>query len=96
MTGGDRDTMTQYRSLMAPDTLDAAIDDYLAGRLGAEKQRQLEALIKEKPDVRHRVEALQAQDEALRHLGEDILDEPLPARLLEALGLGDIGEDANS
>ncbi|EKV32603.1 hypothetical protein C882_2682 [Caenispirillum salinarum AK4] len=79
--------MTQYRSPMASETLDAAIDDYLAGRLSAEERSRLEALIDENPEVRHRVETLQSQEEALRHLGEDILDEPLPDRLLEALGL---------
>lgn len=86
--------MTQYRSPMAADTLDAAIDDYLAGRLNAEERQRLETLIDENPEVRHRVETLQSQEEALRHLGEDILNEPLPDRLLEALGLDDVGDDS--
>ncbi|WP_404380807.1 anti-sigma factor family protein [Caenispirillum salinarum] len=85
--------MTQYRSPMASETLDAAIDDYLAGRLSAEDRSRLEALIEENPEVRHRVETLQSQEEALRHLGEEILDEPLPDRLLEALGL-DLEDEA--
>lgn len=79
--------MTQYRTPMASGSLDAAIDDYLAERLSAEERSRLEALIDERPEVRHRLETLQSQEEALRHLGADILREPVPDRLLEALGL---------
>lgn len=65
------------------------------GRLSDEERLRLEALIDEKPEVRHRVEFLQSQEEVLRHLGEDILNEPLPERLLEALGLDGDSDDSD-
>ncbi len=67
--------------------LDATIDDYLAGRLSASDRSRLETLIEQDPAVRQRVDVLRAQEEALRHLGSDILDEPVPEHLLAALGL---------
>lgn len=79
--------MTSLRHAGAVESLDAAIDDYLAGRLSADERSRLESLIEENPEVRKRVDTLRAQEEALRHLGEDILNEPVPDRLLAALGL---------
>ncbi|GAA0578237.1 hypothetical protein [Caenispirillum bisanense] len=67
--------------------LDATIDDYLTGRLSDTDRSRLERLIEQDPAVRQRVDVLRAQEEALRHLGSDILDEPVPDRLLAALGL---------
>ncbi|MCA1941123.1 MAG: hypothetical protein LDL26_09010 [Caenispirillum bisanense] len=81
--------MTSLREAGAVETLDATIDDYLAGRLTADERSRLEMLIEENPEVRRRVDVLRAQEEALRHLGSDILDEPVPDRLLQALGLDD-------
>ncbi|SOD95851.1 anti-sigma factor family protein [Caenispirillum bisanense] len=81
--------MTSLRQSGAVETLDATIDDYLAGRLTADERSRLETLIEENPEVRRRVDVLRAQEEALRHLGSDILDEPVPDRLLQALGLDD-------
>lgn len=79
--------MTSFRETGAVESLDATIDDYLAGRLSADERSRLETLIEKNPEVRRRVDTLRAQEEALRHLGEDILNEPLPDRLLAALGL---------
>lgn len=81
--------MTSLREAGAVETLDATIDDYLAGRLTADERSRLETLIEENPEVRRRVDVLRAQEEALRHLGSDILHEPVPDRLLQALGLDD-------
>lgn len=81
--------MTSLREAGAVETLDATIDDYLTGRLPADERSRLETLIEENPEVRRRVDVLRAQEEALRHLGSDILDEPVPDRLLQALGLDD-------
>lgn len=81
--------MTLSRSSGLSPALDTAIDDYLSGRLSEEERVRLERLMAEDPEVRRRVESLKAQEDALRLLGADILDEPLPGRLLDALGLAD-------
>lgn len=85
--------MTNYRSHTTRDSLDASLDDYLAGRMSAADTARLEHMIAENPELRLRVETLREQEEALRHLGAEILDEPVPEQLLQALGLDDPDEE---
>ena len=72
-----------------PDISPADLQDYVEGRLSAERHSVVEAFLASNPDSAAQVAALRAQADVLKHLGEDILDEPIPEKLSEILrGLG--------
>lgn len=62
-------------------TLD--LQDYLDGRLSAKRLVEVEAFLKRNPESAAEVVALRAQSMALRRLGAEILDEPVPDRLMD-------------
>lgn len=61
------------------------IQQYLVGELGSRHVVALEAALHEDPRLAVQVQALRRQNELLRGLRSDILDEPVPERLLAAL-----------
>jgi anti-sigma factor RsiW len=64
---------------------DHKIQDYIDGRLSERDQAAVAAYLLVHPDVAAEVEMLRRQNEALRGIGHEILDEPVPARLRTVL-----------
>jgi len=69
------------RSSQDVTTLD--LQDYLDGRLSAKRRVEVEAFLERNPESAAEVVALRAQSMALRRLGAEILDEPVPDRLMD-------------
>lgn len=61
------------------------IQDYIDGRLDDRDNAVVAAYLLAHPDVASHVETLRRQTEALRGIGQEILDEPVPARLRDVL-----------
>jgi anti-sigma factor RsiW len=64
---------------------DHKIQDYIDGRLDDRDQAAVAAYLLAHPDAAGHVEMLRRQNEALRGIGQEILDEPVPARLRDVL-----------
>jgi anti-sigma factor RsiW len=64
---------------------EAKIQDYVDGRLDERDRAAVAAYLLIHPDVALEVEALIQQNQALKVIGEEILDEPVPARLRDVL-----------
>jgi anti-sigma factor RsiW len=64
---------------------DDLIEQHLEGRLRQAHADAFEARLAAEPQLRMLVEEMRCQAFALRGLGAEILDEPLPARLLAVL-----------
>jgi anti-sigma factor RsiW len=64
---------------------DYRIQDYIDGRLDERDQALVATYLLAHPDVASKVETLRRQNEALRGIGQEILDEPVPARLRDVL-----------
>ncbi|MGH6918455.1 MAG: anti-sigma factor family protein, partial [Geminicoccaceae bacterium] len=63
---------------------DQKIQDYIDGRLDERDQAMVAAYLLVHPAA-SQVETLRRQNEALRGIGHEILDEPVPTRLREML-----------
>ena len=57
------------------------LEAYIDGRLEPERVAEIEALVAADPKIAEMVRAMRFQDDALRCLGADVLDEPIPDRL---------------
>lgn len=68
-------------TMMTEDDLHALAD----GRLGPERRAEVEAWLATQPEARAKADAWRAQNDALRELAREALDEPVPQRLLSAL-----------
>lgn len=64
---------------------DRQLQDYVDGRLSERDRAAVAAFLLAHPHVAAEVEAVRRQSEALRALGHEILDEPVPERLRELL-----------
>jgi anti-sigma factor RsiW len=64
---------------------DHKFQDYIDGRLSERDQAAVAAYLLVHPDVAAEVEMLRRQTEALRGIGQEILEEPVPARLRTVL-----------
>jgi anti-sigma factor RsiW len=60
---------------------DDRFQDYIDGRLGDREQAVVAAYLLAHPEVASQVEMMRRQTEALRGIGQEILDEPIPDRL---------------
>ncbi len=63
---------------------DDALVAYLDGELDADERRHVEAWLEADPAVRERLTALAQTGELLRGAYADIVDEPVPPRLIAA------------
>lgn len=68
-------------TMMTEDDLHALAD----GRLGPERRAEVEAWLVGQPEARAKADAWRAQNDALRALAREALDEAVPQRLLAAL-----------
>ena len=64
---------------------DEQIQEYIDGRLNERDRAAVAAYLLAHPRVAAEVEAVRRQSEALRALGQEILDEPVPAHLRDLL-----------
>jgi anti-sigma factor RsiW len=64
---------------------DDKIQDYVDGRLSEHDRAIVAAYLLAHPEVAAEVELLRRQDEALRGIGHEILEEPVPERLRQVL-----------
>jgi anti-sigma factor RsiW len=64
---------------------DHKLQDYIDGRLDDRDRAAVAAYLLAHPETASQVETLRRQNEALRGIGQEILDEPVPARLRELL-----------
>jgi anti-sigma factor RsiW len=64
---------------------DHRIQDYIDGRLDERGQALVATYLLAHPDAASKVETLRRQNEALKGIGHEILDEPVPARLRDVL-----------
>jgi anti-sigma factor RsiW len=60
---------------------DEQIQDYIDGRLGGPDLMAMAAYLRAHPEVASEVETLRRQNEALKRIGQEVLDEPIPERL---------------
>jgi anti-sigma factor RsiW len=63
----------------------AELQDFIEGRLPADRERVVTDFLRQNPSEARRVEALRHQAVRLRQLGSDMLSEPVPAQLLDVL-----------
>jgi anti-sigma factor RsiW len=69
-----------------PETVsEEEIQEYIDGRLSAHRRSEVEAYLALRPERAAEVHALLRQQEALRRLGQEILNEPIPERLQDIL-----------
>lgn len=61
------------------------MQDFIEGRLAPERREAVMDYLRHNPSEARRVEALRQQAERLRQLGKDMLNEPVPAQLLDVL-----------
>jgi anti-sigma factor RsiW len=73
--------MTMPRGRPSHDQIQAYIDGLLHGRDLA----TVAGYLLEHPEVASEVETLRRQNEALKQIGEEVLDEPIPERLRAVL-----------
>ncbi len=64
---------------------DQQIQDYIDGRLGARDLAAMAAYLFAHPKAASEIEALRRHNEALKQIGQEILDEPIPERLRSVL-----------
>jgi anti-sigma factor RsiW len=64
---------------------DDDIQDYIDGRLGPEAHAAVAREVRARRDLAARVDRLRRHHEALRVIGRELLDEPIPARLRRAV-----------
>lgn len=69
------------RDILANDQ----IQDYIDGRLGDRERAAVATYLLAHPEIAAEVETLRRQNEALKVVGQEILDEPVPARLRNLL-----------
>ncbi len=74
---------------LQPPITDDDIEALLSGHLSAARRRVVEDALDAQPDLRRRVEALRADQDALRAIGADLLAEPVPDRFLALLDADD-------
>lgn len=60
---------------------DDEVEAYIDGLLEPKRRAEVDAFLAHNPRQAVQIRAMRRQNEALRHLGEDILDEPIPDRL---------------
>lgn len=74
---------------LQPPITDDDIEAFLTGHLSPARLHVVEDALGTQPDLRRRVKALQADQNALRAIGADLLSEPIPDRFLTLLDVVD-------
>lgn len=61
------------------------IQDYVDGRLGGRDMVVMAAYLLRHPQLASEIETLRRQNEALKRVAEEVLDEPVPERLRDVI-----------
>jgi anti-sigma factor RsiW len=64
---------------------DEQVQDYVDGRLRGRELAAMVAYLLADPELASEIESLRRQNEALKRLGQDVLDEPVPERLRDVI-----------
>ena len=68
-----------------PEITEDEIQEYIDGRLNAGRRKEVEIYLAVRPERAAEVQSLLRQQEALRRLGNEILNEPIPDRFQQIL-----------
>lgn len=71
--------------LLRNERLAGMLSSYLDNGLEGEALTEFEALLLENPGLAREVEEMQRVEQALKLIGQDVLDEPVPGYLLDAV-----------
>jgi anti-sigma factor RsiW len=83
--GNQRGVKTKQAEFLKDERLAAAISAYLDGELEDKDLEEFESLLKGNPALSREVQDMRAIELRLMEMGADILSEPLPDAMLEAL-----------
>jgi len=89
--GNQRWVETKQAELLKDERLAAVISAYLDGELEGKDLEEFESLLKSDPALAREVQEMRAIELRLMEMGTDILSEPLPDAMLEALSKIDRG-----
>ena len=71
--------------MRTPEISEDEIQEFIDGRLNASRRKEVEAYLALRPERAAEVQSLLRQQEALRRLGNEILNEPIPDRFQQIL-----------
>ena len=83
--GNQRWVETKQAELLKDERLAAVISAYLDGELEGKDLEEFESLLKSDPALAREVQEMRAIELRLMEMGTDILSEPVPEAMLEAL-----------
>jgi anti-sigma factor RsiW len=83
--GNQRWVETKQAELLKDERLAAVISAYLDGELEGKDLEEFESLLKSDPALAREVQEMRAIELRLMEMGADILSEPVPDAMLEAL-----------
>jgi anti-sigma factor RsiW len=83
--GNQRWVETKQAELLKDERLAAVISAYLDGELKGKDLEEFESLLKSDPALAREVQEMRAIELRLMEMGADILSEPVPEAMLEAL-----------
>ena len=89
--GNQRWVETKQAELLKDERLAAVISAYLDGELEGKDLEEFESLLKSDPALAREVQEMRAIELRLMEMGADILSEPVPDAMLEALSKIDRG-----
>ena len=91
MLGDPTGDNPRQAAILKDERLAAMISAYLDGELGGKDLEEFESLLKSDGELAREVQKMRSIEWRLMEMGADILDEPVPEGMLEALskiGLG--------
>lgn len=83
--GNQRGVKTKQAEFLKDERLAAAISAYLDGELEGKDLEEFGSLLKSNPALAREVQEMRAIELRLMEMGADILSEPVPDAMLEAL-----------
>ena len=89
--GNQRWVETKQAELLKNERLAAVISAYLDGELEGKDLEEFESLLKSDPALAREVQEMRAIELRLMEMGADILSEPVPDAMLDALSKIDRG-----
>ena len=89
--GNQRCVETKQAELLKDERLAAVISAYLDGELKGKDLEEFESLLKSDPALAREVQEMRAIELRLMEMGADILSEPVPDAMLDALSKIDRG-----
>ena len=85
MLGDPSDVSPKHAQILRDERLAGRVSAYLDGELEGTELEEFEALLKSDPALAREVQDMRNIELRLMEMGSDILSEPLPEAMLEAL-----------